>query len=79
METRKVSILVQQMFDEGQVCMIDPRMGILYSLVARCPKDGEYSHVESFEKVCNSLKRVTFKCPICSRIFEVPKAEIMVI
>lgn len=79
MEAKKAPGLVNKMFGTGEVSLLDPKSGYRYSLVAYCPKDGDYSYVDRFEKAGKSLKTVTFKCPTCSTTFEVPKTKIMVI
>ncbi|KTB48306.1 hypothetical protein DEALK_11520 [Dehalogenimonas alkenigignens] len=82
MEAKKAPGLVSRMFGTGEVSLLDTKTGYRYSLVAYCPKDGDYSYVDRvdrFEKAGKSLKTVTFKCPTCSTTFEVPKTKIMVI
>jgi len=79
MEAKKAPIMVKEMFAEGEVSMVDQKTLYRYSLTAPCPRDGENAFVQRYEKSGHSLRSVTFKCPVCSTVFEVPTAQIMVI
>jgi len=79
MEAKKSPSLVNKMFASGEVTFIDPKTRYRYSLVALCPKDGNYSYVERFDKSTKGLISVTFACPVCLTQFKVPKSQIMVV
>ena len=79
MKAKRFPSMVNKMFAEGEVSMVDPATKYRYSLTARCPVDGEYAPVARYEKSGHALKTVTFKCDFCSTQFEVPQAQIMVI
>ena len=69
---------VKRMFLQGQATIVDPESGYNYSMVARCPKDGNYAFVARIERTRQSLSNVTFQCPSCSTQFEVSQDDIYV-
>jgi len=71
--------MVKRMFTQGEVTMVDPESKYRYSLVTKCPKDGDYSFVERYERFGHSLSRVIFKCGRCSNQFEARVADILVV
>jgi hypothetical protein len=79
MKAKRFPSMVNKMFDEGQLSMVDPETKYRYSLTAKCPGDGEYADVARYDKVGHSLKRVVFKCTLCASEFETPQEKIMVI
>ena len=79
MEAVKSPTRVKKMFAEGEISMVDAVSKYRYSLVAKCPKDGELSYVERYEKKGKSLGDVTFKCATCFDQFEAKIKDIMVI
>ncbi len=46
MEAKKALTIVKEMFDEGEVSLVDPKTLYRYSLMAPYPKDGENALVE---------------------------------
>lgn len=79
MEPIKSPSRVKKMFDAGEITMVDPASKYKYSLVAKCPNDGELSYVERWEKKGHSLGDVTFKCAKCFGEFQARIADIMII
>jgi hypothetical protein len=79
MEAKKSPAIVKKMFESGQVSFVDPETRYRYSLTAKCPGDGEYADVARFEKAGHSLTRVVFSCASCTKEFEVPKSEMLVV
>jgi hypothetical protein len=79
MRAKRYPSMVQKMFDEGEMSMVDPVTKYRYSLTAKCPGDSEYAEVARYDKSGHSLKRVVFKCAVCGMAFEVPQDTIMVI
>jgi len=69
---------VKRMFAQGQPTLVDAQTGYKYSMVARCPKDGNFASVARIERARQSLSRVTFQCTSCFSEFEVGQDDIYV-
>ena len=69
---------VKRMFLQGQPTLVDPESKYKYSMVARCPKDGDYASVARIERAGGALSRVIFQCTSCFSQFEVSQDEIYV-
>ena len=69
---------VKRMFAQGQSELVDPQTGYKYTMVARCPKDGNFASVARIERAGQSLSRVTFQCTSCFTEFEVIQDDIHV-
>ena len=69
MEPIKDDEKVKRMFAQGRSVLVDTQTGYKYSMVARCPKDGNFAPVAS---------RVTFQCASCFTEFEVSQDDIYV-
>ena len=78
MEPVKDTEKVKRMFAQGQPALVDAQTGYKYSMVARCPKDGNYAFVARIERTRQFLSKVTFQCPSCSTQFEVSQDDIYV-
>ncbi len=69
---------VGRMFAQGQTDLVDAQTGYKYSMVARCPKDGNYASVARIEREGQSLSKVIFQCADCLTSFEVTQDKIYV-
>ena len=69
---------VKRMFAQGQPALMDAQTGYKYTMVARCPKDGNFASVARIERAGQSLSRVTFQCTSCFTEFEVGQDDIYV-
>ena len=69
---------VKRMFAQGQPDLVDVQTGHKYSMVAHCPKDGDFASVARIERAGKSLSRVTFRCTSCFAEFEVGQEDIYV-
>ena len=69
---------VKRMFAQGQPALVDAQAGYKYTMVARCPKDGNFASVARIERAGQSLSRVTFQCTSCFTEFEVGQDDIYV-
>ena len=69
---------VKRMFVQGQPDLVDVQTGHKYSMVARCPKDGNFASVARIERTGQSLSRVIFQCTSCFTEFEVIQDDIHV-
>ena len=78
MEPIKDTEKVGKMFAQGQPSLVDGQTGHKYSMVARCPKDGDFASVARIERAGESLSRVTFQCTSCFTEFEVGQDDIYV-
>ena len=78
MEPIKDTEKVKRMFVQGQPDLVDVRTGYKYSMVARCPKDGDFSSVARIERAGQSLIKVTFRCTSCFTEFEVSQDDIYI-
>jgi len=78
MEPLKDTEKVKRMFAQGQTSLVDVPTGCKYSMVAPCPKDGNYASVARLERAGQSLSKVTFQCPLCFTQFEVNQDDIYV-
>jgi hypothetical protein len=67
---------VKRMFTQGQPDLVDVQTGHKYSMVARCPKDGNFASVARIERAGQSLSKVTFRCASCFTEFEVSQDDI---
>jgi len=70
---------VKRMFAQGQPTLVDAKTGHKYSMVARCPKDGNFASVARIERAGESLSKVTFQCTSCFTEFEVGQDDIYVL
>jgi hypothetical protein len=78
MEPEKDTEKVKRMFLQGEPELVDAQTGYKYSMVASCPKDGNYTSVARTERVGQTLSRVIFQCSLCSTQFEVSQDEIYI-
>lgn len=78
MEPVKDTEKVKTMFAQGQPALVDGQTGYKYSMVARCPKDGDFASVTRIERAGPSLSRVEFRCPSCFTEFEVSQEDIYI-
>ena len=78
MEPIKDTEKVKRMFVQGQPDLLDMQTKYKYSMVARCPKDGNLSSVARIEKAGQSLSKVTFRCSSCFTEFEVSQDDIYI-
>jgi hypothetical protein len=69
---------VKRMFAQGQPALVDVQTGYKYTMVARCPKDGNFASVARIERAGQSLSRVKFQCTLCFTEFEVIQDDIHV-
>ena len=76
MEPIKDTDKVKRMFEQGQTELIDVQTRYKYSMVARCPKDGDFASVARIERAGQSLSRVTFRCTSCFTEFEVGQEDV---
>ena len=78
MEPIKDTEKVKRMFEQGQSALVDSQTKYKYSMVAKCPNDGEFSSTVRIEKSGQSLSRVIFRCTKCFTDFEVNKEDIYI-
>ena len=78
MEPVKDTERVKRMFAQGQPALSDAQTGYKYSMVARCPKDGNFGSVTRIERAGGSLSKVTFRCTSCFNDFEVGQDDIYI-
>ena len=78
MEPLKDIERVKRMFAQGQSSLVDPQTKYKYTMVARCPKDGNFASVARIERAGQSLRKVTFQCTSCFTEFEVGQNDIFV-
>jgi hypothetical protein len=69
---------VKRMFEQGQSNLVDTQTKYKYSMIAKCPNDGEFSPTIRIEKSGQSLSRVIFRCPTCFTAFEVSQEDIYI-
>jgi len=79
MDAIKSPTRVKKMFGAGEITIVDPEYKYKYSLVAKCPNDGEISNVQRYDKKSGSLSDVTFKCAACFQEFQAKREDMMVI
>jgi hypothetical protein len=78
MEPLKDTEKVKKMFATGQSDLVDPQTKYKYTMVACCPKDGNFASVARIERAGQSLNRVTFRCALCFTEFEVGQDDIYI-
>ena len=78
MEPIKDTDKVKRIFVQGQTEFVDVQTRYKYSMVARCPKDGDFASVARIEKAGQSLSKVTFRCTSCFTEFEVNQDDIYI-
>ena len=78
MEPVKDTDKVKRMFVQGQSTLVDVQTGYKYSIVARCPKDGNFASVARIERAGQSLSKVIFQCTSCFTQFEVSQEDIYI-
>ncbi len=78
MEPVKDTDKVKRMFVQGQSTLLDMQTGYEYSMVARCPKDGNFASGARIERAGQSLSKVTFQCTSCFTQFEVSQEDIYI-
>jgi hypothetical protein len=78
MEPIKDTEKVKKMFLYGHPDLIDNQTGYKYSMVARCPKDGNYSSMIRIERSGQSLSKVIFRCTSCFTEFEADQNDIYI-
>ena len=76
MEPIKDAEKVKRMFAQGQSELVDAQTGYKHSMVACCPKDGNFASVARIEKAGQSLSKVTFRCTSCFTEFEAGQDDI---
>ena len=69
---------VKTMFAQGQPTIVDGETKYKYSMVARCPKDGDFASVTRIERAGECLSKVTFQCSSCFTEFEVSQDDIYI-
>lgn len=69
---------VKKMFAQGQSELVDAQTGYKYSMVARCPKDGDFASVARIERAGECLSKVTFRCTSCFTEFEAGQDDIYI-
>ena len=69
---------VRRMFAQGQPELVDVQTGYKYSMVAHCPKDGDFASVARTERAGRSLSKVIFRCTSCFSEFEVSQDDIYI-
>ena len=70
---------VKRMFEQGQSDLVDAQTKYKYSMIARCPKDGNFSSVARIESTGQSLSKVTFRCTSCFTEFEADQNDIYLV
>jgi len=78
MEPIKDTAKVKRMFAQGQPDLVEVQTGYKYSMVARCPKDGNFASVSRIERAGQFLSKVTFRCTSCFTEFEVSQDDIYI-
>ena len=78
MEPIKDTEKVKSMFIQGQSDVVDTQTKYKYTMVARCPKDGNISSVVRIERAGCSLSKVTFRCTLCFTEFEASQNDIYI-
>ena len=78
MEPIKDTEKVKRMFLQGKTDLVDTETGYKYSMVARCPKDGNFASVARIGRAGQSLSKVTFVCPLCLTEFDVSQDDIYI-
>ena len=78
MEPVKDTQKVEMMFAQGQPTLVDGQTKYKYSMVARCPKDGEFASVTRVERAGECLSKVTFQCTSCFTEFEASQVDIYI-
>ena len=78
MEPFKDTEKVKWMFLKGQTTLVDAETGYRYSMIARCPKDGDFSPLARIERAGESLSTVTFRCVSCLTDFELTQDDIYI-
>ena len=78
MEPIKDADKVKRMFEQGQPTLVDSHTGYKYSMVAHCPRDGNFASVARIERVGQSLSKVTFQCTSCFTQFEAGQENIYI-
>ena len=78
MKPIKDTEIVKRMFIQGQSDLVDAQTKYKYSMVARCPKDRNFSSVARIERAGQSLSKVTFRCSSCFTEFEVSQDDIYI-
>lgn len=78
MEPTKDTEKVKSMFLYGHSDLVDAQTGYKYSMVAHCPKDGNYSSMIRIERSGQSLSKVIFRCASCFTEFEADQNDIYI-
>ena len=78
MQPTKDAEKVKRMFGQGLTTLTDTSTGYKYGMTACCPKDGNFSSIAQLGKSGESIRRIVFKCPQCSGLFEAKQEEIYV-
>ena len=78
MEPIKDTAKVKKMFAQGQPDLVEVQTGYKYSMVAHCPKDGNFASVARIERAGQSLSKVIFRCTSCFTEFEVSQDDIYI-
>ena len=78
MEPVKDTEKVKRMFAQGQPTLVDRETGYKYSMVARCPKDGDSAPVARIERAGECLGKVIFQCTSCFTEFEASQDDIYI-
>jgi len=68
--TTRVSSAVRRMLDAGQVSSVDAATGVLRTLHANCPDDGQRASVRRVSREHGGpIMELTMRCPVCFRDF----------
>jgi hypothetical protein len=78
MKPVKDAAKVDAMWRTGQPFIVDRESGYRYSMVARCPKDGNDGGVEQIFNREQVIERVVFRCTACGDKFEAAREDICV-
>src|SRR5687767_3981753 len=66
--TARISGAVKRMLDSGQVSRVDEASGVLQTLHANCPDDGQRASVRRMSReIGGPIMDVTMRCPACFR------------
>jgi hypothetical protein len=74
-----VSSAVKRLLDAGLVSRVDEVTGVLQSLHANCPNDGERASVRRMSReLGGAIMEVTMRCPVCFTDFVATPASLYV-
>src|SRR5687768_1662768 len=68
--TARISPDVKRLLDAGQTSRVDERSGVLRTLHADCPRDGERAGVRRMSREAGgAIMEITMRCPACFNDF----------